>query len=93
MASGHVNRIKRPDTWLHRPSLLREESPCQSGAVHTWHKCDVLTGLRNVRFQELSDLLTLSSSQFDRCCRKKPRHNWLCYWEAIPAYSRSGVAA
>ena len=65
MASGHVNRIKRPDTWLHRPSLLREESPCQSGAVHTWHKCDVLTGLRNVRFQELSDLLTLSSSQFD----------------------------
>jgi len=19
MASGHVNRIKRPDTWLHRP--------------------------------------------------------------------------
>src|SRR5450631_3962689 len=22
---------------LHRPSLLREESPCQSGAVHTWH--------------------------------------------------------
>jgi guanine deaminase len=28
-----------------------------------------------------------------RCCRKKPRHNWLCYWEAIPAYSRSGVAA
>src|SRR6202051_2077365 len=21
MASGHVNRIKRPDTWLHRPTL------------------------------------------------------------------------
>jgi hypothetical protein len=21
MASGHVNRIKRPDTWLHRPML------------------------------------------------------------------------
>jgi hypothetical protein len=21
MASGHVNRIKRPNTWLHRPSL------------------------------------------------------------------------
>src|ERR1700676_1832858 len=21
MASGHVNRIKRPDTWLHRPIL------------------------------------------------------------------------
>ena len=32
-------------------------------------------------------------SGLGRCCRKKPRHNWLCYWEAIPAYSRSGVAA
>jgi len=38
MASGHVNRIKRPNTWLHRPMLQnREESSCQSGAVHTWH--------------------------------------------------------
>jgi hypothetical protein len=33
-----VNRIKRPNTWLHRPMLQnREESSCQSGAVHTWH--------------------------------------------------------
>jgi hypothetical protein len=37
MASGHVNRIKRPNTWLHRPMLQnREESSCQTGAVHTW---------------------------------------------------------
>jgi hypothetical protein len=21
MASGHMNRVKRPDTWLHRPTL------------------------------------------------------------------------
>ena len=41
MASGHVNRTNRPNTWLHRPSLRREESPCQSGAVHTWHFSDV----------------------------------------------------
>jgi hypothetical protein len=27
MASGHANRTQRPNTWLHRPSLLREESP------------------------------------------------------------------
>ena len=26
----------RPNTWLHRPSLRREDSPCQLGAVHTW---------------------------------------------------------
>jgi hypothetical protein len=37
MASGHANRTNRPNTWLHRPSLRREESPCQLGAVHTWH--------------------------------------------------------
>ena len=37
MASGHVNRVNRPNTWLHRPMLQREESPCQPGAVHTWH--------------------------------------------------------
>ena len=36
MASGHVNRTQRPNTWLHRPSLRREASPCQPGAVHTW---------------------------------------------------------
>jgi hypothetical protein len=38
MASGHVNRINRPNTWLLRPDLRREESPCQHGAVHTWHR-------------------------------------------------------
>src|SRR5262249_17722757 len=37
MASGHVNRASRPNTWLHRPSCKREENPCQRGAVHTWH--------------------------------------------------------
>ena len=40
MASGHVSRINRPNTWLLRPDLRREESPCQHGAVHTWHKAD-----------------------------------------------------
>src|SRR5262249_23975527 len=40
MASGHVNRTNRPNTWLHRPTCKREEKPCQLGAVHTWHKAD-----------------------------------------------------
>ena len=30
MASGHVNRTNRPNTWLHRPMLLREESLANS---------------------------------------------------------------
>ena len=37
MASGHVNRTSRPNTWLLRPALRREDFPCQPGAVHTWH--------------------------------------------------------
>jgi hypothetical protein len=42
MASGHVNRIQRPNTWLHRPTLQkREKSSCQHGAVHTWHLSDM----------------------------------------------------
>ena len=41
MASGHVNRINRPNTWLHRPMLLREVLTCQPGAVHTWHLADL----------------------------------------------------
>jgi hypothetical protein len=50
MASGHVNRIKRPNTWLHRPMLQnREESSCQTGAVHTWHFSDMLPLAPHVR--------------------------------------------
>jgi hypothetical protein len=42
MASGQVNRVKRPNTWLQRPMLQnREESSCQTGAVHTWHFSDM----------------------------------------------------
>jgi hypothetical protein len=41
MASGHVYRANRPNTWLHRPSLRREVFPCQLGAVHTWHISEV----------------------------------------------------
>src|SRR5258705_5265695 len=51
MASGHVNRIYRPNTWQHRPSLRREDFTCQPGAVHTWHETNMPTLLRDVRFQ------------------------------------------
>ena len=42
MASGHASRINRPNTWLLRPDLRRKESPCQHGAVHTWHSFPVV---------------------------------------------------
>ena len=51
MASGQVNRIKRPNTWLQRPMLQnREESSCQTGAVHTWHFSDMPRQSDDVRF-------------------------------------------
>jgi hypothetical protein len=53
MVSGHVNRIQRPNTWLHRPSLRREDSSCQPGAVHTWHFSDMPRSLTCVRNRQL----------------------------------------
>src|SRR4029453_18083742 len=49
MASGHVNRINRPNTWLHRPTCKREKRPCQLGAVHTWHLWDIAHRFSEVR--------------------------------------------
>jgi hypothetical protein len=43
MASGHVNRIKRPDTWLHRPMLqnvkkvLANPEPSTHGTKRTYN--------------------------------------------------------
>jgi hypothetical protein len=45
MASGHVNRVNRPDTWLHRPMLqnvkkvLANPEPSTHGTFRT--SCDV----------------------------------------------------
>ena len=50
MASGHVNRANRPNTWLHRPMLLREKSSCQLGAVHTWPLAGMEIPPPDVRF-------------------------------------------
>ena len=42
MASGHVNRIKRPNTWLHRPMLqnvkkaLANSEPSTHGTFETF---------------------------------------------------------
>ena len=53
MASGHANRVNRPNTWLHRPVLRREILTCQPGAVHTWHFGDIRAVPFDVRFPAL----------------------------------------
>ena len=49
MASGHVNRTSKAEH-MAAPTkpAKREESSCQSGAVHTWHKADHKRGAANV---------------------------------------------
>jgi hypothetical protein len=45
MASGHVNRIQRPNTWLHRPMLqnvkkvLANPEPSTQDPERTWTLC------------------------------------------------------
>jgi hypothetical protein len=77
MASGHVNRTNRPNTWLHRPATRCEDSPCQLGAVHTWHLADVPPTLGDVCFWGESGhsevwqqclLMTQSGHQPFCCC-------------------------
>ena len=79
MASGHVNRIYRPNTWPHRPSLRREDFSCQPGAVHTGVMSDLslLSGVK-----QKSDFWAVRSA-FDPGCVKTPtflvgrRVSWL----------------
>ena len=57
MASGHANRANRPNTWLHRPMLLREVLTCQPGAVHKWHLADIDAGADMSAFRGKADTL------------------------------------
>jgi hypothetical protein len=43
MASGHVNRIKRPNTWLHRPMLQNVKKVLANPEPST-HEFSVHTG-------------------------------------------------
>jgi hypothetical protein len=51
MASGHVNRIKRPNTWLHRPMLqnvkkaLANSEPSTHGTSRQLPRCSTVSGV------------------------------------------------
>src|SRR5690242_7266719 len=59
MASGHVNRANRPNTWLLRPMLQREDSSCQPGAVHTWPIADMTARPADRRFRTGMEIAAL----------------------------------
>ena len=44
---------------MYRPRLLREDSSCQLGAVHTWHKADIPRLSSNVRYNIVGDTVIL----------------------------------
>jgi hypothetical protein len=52
MASGHVNRIQRPNTWLHRPMLqnvkkaLANTEPSTHGTFRTSRDVRLASGIR-----------------------------------------------
>ena len=49
MASGHVNRTKRPNTWLHRPTLqnvkkaLANPEPSTHGTFETCRRSAIMS--------------------------------------------------
>jgi hypothetical protein len=57
MASGLVCRTNRANTWLHlhHQRCKREKSPCEHGAIHTWHIASIRTQTLNVRFRGIPD--------------------------------------
>jgi hypothetical protein len=52
MASGHVNRTYRPNTWLHRPMLqnvkkvLANPEPSTHGTSRTWRDVRLESAIR-----------------------------------------------
>src|SRR5262249_10580001 len=75
MASGHVNRINRPNTWLHRPAKRREVFPCQPGAVHTWRLADMVdaSDQRPLCVVDSADRGNTLNKAFCRCHAKENR--------------------
>ena len=59
MASGHVNRIKRPNTWLHRPMLQNVKKALANPETST-HDAEVLPKAAFVEFDKLGPLSGVS---------------------------------
>jgi hypothetical protein len=76
MASGHVNRINRPNTWLHRPAKRRDDFPANPepsthGSTVMSHQEKIVSG----------SVLRCSRS---RCCSS-------IAWSPLRALVRAGL--
>ena len=69
MASGHVSRIKRPNTWLHRPMLqnvkkaLANSEPSTHGTKRTCRGGSTRSALREIVLQKVENRTTLKISR------------------------------
>jgi hypothetical protein len=52
MASGHVNRVNRPNTWLHRPMLQTFKKVLANSEPMVWTPPSRRGGLSNVNCDE-----------------------------------------
>ena len=68
--------INRPNTWLRRLDLRRGESPCQHGAVHTWHFSPVvcLALVSHTQKPDICRKRELENTAGDSIARPKPGH-------------------
>src|SRR5258707_5495504 len=72
MASGHVNRIKRPDTWLHRP-MLQDVKKVLANPEPSTH--DTFRTRRDVRFESvMRSKADLGEGNVAACTINRRRH-------------------
>jgi hypothetical protein len=66
MASGHVNRIKRPNTWLHRPMLQNVKKALANSepSTHGTHLAPrAMSGFRSA-IRAIPDITSLAGDAF-----------------------------
>ena len=60
MASGHMNRVKRPDTWLHRPRLQNVKKVLANPEPSTHDPQRSFTGFSNAEMLRSPGLIRSS---------------------------------
>src|SRR6476661_4115596 len=98
MASGHVNRIYRPNTWLHRPMLqnvkkaLANPEPSTHGTFRTWLILQVMSDLGGIAEVALRRWVRKNRDQkglFDRTKRLFVSFISACWWRFRSSSSNS----